>query len=89
MAACIPTLRPGYKWLTQRMSAVRPSRDHYKLSDNVRLKPVAEPPSTQRTAPISYGNDTSVDVEYGSQALPNDRIRKPTGVFVDYSGPRV
>ena len=88
VAACIPTLRPGYKWLTERFTSVRSSKENYKLSDEVRLKPAVDSfsaKSTERQESMNFGNEVSVDVELGHRESPEDRIRKFSTIAVNYS----
>ena len=79
IAACIPTLRPGYKWLLQRLSTSRKiSSMHTPLADNpqdgIRRDsktsiPLSVPGVEERRAGVSGGEilkTTTVDVEHGS-----------------------
>ena len=87
VAACIPTLRPGFKWLTEKLSSGSTTKEHYKLSDEVRLKAVGDTfseDSIKRQDSPRFGNNVSVDVEQGHMESPEDRIRKFSTVDVDY-----
>ena len=88
VAACIPTLRPGYRWLKQGVRSMRSSKKHYKLSDKVRLKPVGEAfpaDSVKRQKSTKFGHEVSFDLESGQTDTPEDHIRKSSTVAVDYS----
>ena len=78
IAACIPTLRPGYKWLIQRLSPSRKTSSvHLPLADSpkdeFRQKSKTTIPSGAswargRQAGLSEGEiwkTTRVDVEHG------------------------
>ena len=88
VAACIPTLRPGYKWLRDKISSARSSQEHRKLSDEIQLKAINEAFSAQgpeRPETAKYGNSVSIDVERGHQESLEDRIRKFSTVAVHYT----
>lgn len=87
VAACIPALRPGYKWLTHTIGTIRSSKAHYKLNDEVHLSDVSRRSPAQGPAPHippTFANDALVDVEQGHKESLQDGVRKSSTKAIDY-----
>ena len=67
IAACIPALRPGYKWLVDVKNRYS-FKGHSRLTDEVRLRPLERgiPTYTANARKSSDGLDSSMDLENGN-----------------------
>lgn len=87
IAACAPTLRPGWKWLLDKMKGHGSHKGHTVLPDEVHLRPFGGGvPTTISTVTSKYNNHLS-DLEYGDASQPPlPQIHKTTQVDVDVGG---
>ena len=84
IAACAPTLRPGWKWLRNKMKRNSSHKGHALLMDEVQLRPYGGgvPPSVSMVT-SKHGNH-GTDLEFGqSFQPPPPLIQKTTRVDVD------
>ena len=88
VAACVPTLRPGYRWLVDKISYIRSTHEHRKLSDEIQLQATGQAISAcghGRPEDPRLGYNVSIDVERGHLESPEDRIRKFSTVAIHYT----
>lgn len=83
IAACAPTLRHGWTWLSRKIEQRSSRSGSTKLPDQVHLRPYSN------TAPVSVAivtskkNNHSADVELGHSLPSLPHIQKTTRVDVD------
>lgn len=87
IAACAPTLRPGWRWLLDKMKGSTSHKGHTKLTDEVHLQPYGgRVPTTISTVTSKYNNHPK-DLEFvDSLPPPVPQIQKTTEVDVDVGG---
>ena len=84
IAACAPTLRPGWKWLSDRMKEHSPHKGHRLLTDEVQLRPYGGGVPTNVSMVTSKHNNHAPDLEFGDAFQPPlPLIQKTTRVDVD------
>lgn len=83
IAACVPTLRHGWKWLTGKVASRSSRSGHTQITDEVPLRPYdkAAPMSTA-TATSTNGKGT-LDEDNVLALPPVSHIQKTTRVDVD------
>ena len=87
IAACAPTLRPGWRWVLDKMKGSTAHKGHTKLTDEVQLRPYGGGvPTTISTVTSKYKNHP-LDLELGDSLQPPlPQIQKTTEVDVDVGG---
>ena len=67
IAACTPAMRPGYKWVKDKIKGYHTSKGHTQLTDEIRLRPVdnAMTSSTTKVQPTYGDRSHAIDEEYG------------------------
>lgn len=84
IAACAPTLRPGWKWLQDRMKENGSRKGHRLLTDEVHLRPYGGGVPTSVSKITSKPNNHGTDFEFGESFQPPlPLIQKTTRVDVD------
>lgn len=80
VAACVPTLRPGYKWLVEIKDRYS-SKGHTELTDEVRLRPLdrGTPAYTVDARTSGEGLDSMIDLENG-ESMSSHHIKKTVRV---------
>lgn len=81
IAASIPALRPGYKWLNDKRKSYYYSHSRTRLTDEVRLRPMDDKVAYSTKAQgNSVGFESSIDIE---APIPSHQIRKTLQVDLD------
>ena len=84
IAACAPTLRPGWRWLYYKIKGRDSDRGHTLLTDEVQLHPYGRGGPTSIATVTSKNNNHTTDLEPGSSfGTPLPFIQKKTQVDVD------
>ena len=84
IAACAPTLRPGWRLLSGKMKGRKSHKGHALLTDEVQLRPYGAGVSTSVSKVTSKHNNHATDLEFGDTFQPPvPLIQKTTRVDVD------
>lgn len=84
IASCAPTLRPGWRWLYDRMKGHSPHKGHALLTDEVQLRPYDGGGPTSVSRLTSKHNNRATDLEFRDTFQPPlPLIQKTTRVDVD------
>ena len=87
IAACAPTLRPGWKWLLDKMKGRSSHKGHTKLTDEVHLRPYRGGIPTNTSTVTGKSTNYPNDLEYGDTSLPSlPQMHKLTQVDVHMGG---
>lgn len=86
MAACFPTLPPGYKWLRKRLDSRKdPSTGHLPLADNPAFTPARDTkttkPSQAHHTHINLSKSLFSETQLGDDA--SNQIRKTVSIDVE------
>lgn len=81
IAACIPAMRPGYKWLDDKRKGYYFSKSRTQLTDEVRLKSASGAPAYSSKA---QGNSEAFESMTDLEApIPSHQIMKTMQVDLD------
>ena len=84
IAACAPTLRPGWRWLYYKIKGRSSGKSHTLLTDEVQLHPYGRGVTTSVATVASKNNDHTTDLEPGNSfGPPPPLIQNTTQVDVD------
>ena len=84
IAACAPTLRPGWRWVYFKIKGRNSAKGHTLLTDEVQLHPYGRGAPTSVATVTSKNNNRTTDLEPGNSFEPPlPVIRKTTQVDVD------
>lgn len=87
IAACAPTLRPGWRWLHEKMEGRSSHKGHTMLTDEVHLRPYGRGVPTNISTVTSKYKNHATDLEFGDTSQPPlPLIHKMTQVDVDVGG---
>ena len=84
IAACAPTLWPGWRWLYYKIKGRSSGKGHTLLTDEVQLHPYERGVPTSVATVSSKKNNHTADLEPGTSfGTPLPSIQKTTQVDVD------
>ena len=84
IAACAPTLRPGWRWLYYKIKRRDSGQGHTLLTDEVQLHPYRRGVPTNVATVTSNNDSHTLDLEPGnSYGTPLPLIQKTTQVDVN------
>ena len=84
IAACAPTLRPGWRWLYRKIKGRDSGKGHTLLTDEVQLQPYRRGVPTTVATVTSNNNNHTTDLEPGNSfETPLPVIQKTTQVDVN------
>ena len=83
IAACVPTLRHGWKWLYRKMAQRSSRSGHSQLTDEVHLRPYGNGAPMSIAMVTSKNKNHTGDVETSQSLPPLPHIQKTVRVDVD------
>ena len=87
IAACAPTLRPGWKWLLKKMEGHSSHKGHTMLPDEVHLRPYGGGVPRNISTVTSTHQNHATELEFGDNSQPPlPLIHTTTQVDVDVGG---
>ena len=87
IAACAPTLRPGWRWLLEKMEGRGSHKGHTMLTDEVHLRPYGGGVPTSISTVTSKHKTHATDLKFADTLQPPlPLIHKTTQVDVEVGG---
>lgn len=84
VAACIPAMPPGYKWLEDKRKSYYSSKGRTQLTDELGLRPISDTPAYYANA--RGGSEGFLSIADLEEPIVSHHIRKTMQVDLDSSG---